>query len=415
MNKEINKEEIDNSVARYEFKRKLEELHSVKGSATELVSLYIPPTRQISDVAKYLRNEYAQSTNIKSRTTRKNVLWAIESLLAKLKYFKSPPENGIAFFVGTRKIQAHQTEPISITIIPPEPITTFYYRCGSTFFTAPLDEMTVEKDIYGLLVIDRKEATIGFLKGKRILTVTNKQSLVPSKHGKGGQSQRRFERLIEIAADEFFSKMASIAESTFLAEKKLKGILVGGPGATKEYFVRQNYLHHELQRKIIYPLFDIGYTDEYGLKELVAKSKDVLVHLSIVREKNIMQKFLKEITKSEGLACYGESDVLNALSEGALSVLLISEKIQKKMITFKCNTCNYVKNIITTKEIDNLTCDKCTYVKMELVKKKDLITHLYDVASKVGTEVMFISDETEEGNALLTTFGGIAGILRYRM
>ena len=53
--------------ARYEFKRKLEELRNIRGSATQLISLYIPPGRQIHEVVGQLRSEYSQAQNIKSK------------------------------------------------------------------------------------------------------------------------------------------------------------------------------------------------------------------------------------------------------------------------------------------------------------------------------------------------------------
>ena len=76
--------------ARYDFKRDLEELRDLSGRGTELISLYVPPTRQISDVMAYLRNEYSQSSNIKSKSTRKNVMAAIESIMSRLKTYKKP-------------------------------------------------------------------------------------------------------------------------------------------------------------------------------------------------------------------------------------------------------------------------------------------------------------------------------------
>ncbi|PJB21725.1 MAG: peptide chain release factor 1, partial [Euryarchaeota archaeon CG_4_9_14_3_um_filter_38_12] len=163
-------------LAKYEFKRKLEELRSAKGRATELVSLHIPPSKQISDAVAYLRNEYAQSSNIKSKSTRKNVMWAIDSLMGKLKCFRKPPENGVVLFVGHKSAAGDKTEAVSYVIEPPEPITTFLYRCDSSFYLEPLEEMTKEKECYGLIVIDRKEATIGMLRGKRIETIKNVQS-----------------------------------------------------------------------------------------------------------------------------------------------------------------------------------------------------------------------------------------------
>ena len=252
---------------KYEFRRSLEEVKKLQGRGTELISLYIPPTRQISDVANYLKGEYSQSSNIKSASTRKNVQGAISSILSRLKNFKQPPENGLVFFVGHRAIGADQTNMIQFCLEPPDPVPTFIYRCDSAFFTEPIEAMLTTKESYGLIVIDRGEATIGFLHGKRIVSVKNIQSLVPSKHGRGGQSARRFERSIEIAAHEYYKKVAGIANEAFLSQKNLKGVLIGGPGPTKDFFAKSEYLHYELQKKIV-DTFDVGYTDEYGLKEL---------------------------------------------------------------------------------------------------------------------------------------------------
>jgi len=40
-----------------------------------------------------------------------------------------------------------------------------------------------------------------------------------SKHGRGGQSARRFERLIEIAAHEYYKKVADVVNESFLSER----------------------------------------------------------------------------------------------------------------------------------------------------------------------------------------------------
>ena len=235
-------------------------------------------------------------------------MWAIESLMGRVRQFKEPPSNGAAFFVGSKAIGADKSEPVTFIVEPPEPLNTYLYRCDSSFFLDPLLAMVHEPDTWGLIVIDRAEATLGLLRGKRIETLRNKQSLVPSKHGRGGQSAHRFERLIEHAAHEFFVRVGEIANELFLPRKEtLKGVLLGGPGATKEYFYKESYLHYELQQKVVQPLFDTGYTDEYGLKELVEKATQTLHGLEITEEKKIIQRLLNEIRKAEtGLAAYGE-------------------------------------------------------------------------------------------------------------
>jgi len=399
---------------KYEFRRSLEEVRKLSGRGTELISLYVPPSRQISDVSNYLRSEYSQSSNIKSASTRKNVQAAISSILSRLKNFKAPPENGLVFFVGHRSIGADQTNMVQFVLEPPEPVPTFIYRCDSQFFTEPIEGMLETKDNYGLIVIDRSEATIGMLHGKRIVPIKNMQSLVPSKHGRGGQSARRFERLIEIAAHEYYKKVADVANEAFLSDKDLKGILVGGPGPTKDFFVKSEYLHYELQKKII-DTFDTGYTDEYGLKELIEKSRERMKDLDLMREKDLMQRLFEEIRKPDGgLSIYGEEQVKNALTIGAVDTLIISEDLRRVRLSLTCPSCGTNKETMAKDSTEDVKCDKCgAIMKVDVVD--DLVGDLHKFADANNTKVEFISGESEEGGLLLKAFGGVAGILRFRV
>lgn len=399
---------------KYEFRRSLEEVRKLSGRGTELISLYVPPSRQISDVSNYLRNEYSQSSNIKSASTRKNVQAAISSILSRLKNFKAPPENGLVFFVGHRSVGADQTDMVQFVLEPPEPVPTFIYRCDSQFFTEPIEGMLETKEKYGLIVIDRSEATIGMLNGKRIVPVKNMQSLVPSKHGRGGQSARRFERLIEIAAHEYYKRVADVANEAFLTEKDLKGILVGGPGPTKDFFVKSEYLHYELQKKII-DTFDTGYTDEYGLKELIEKSRERMKDLDLMREKNLMQRLFEEIRKPDGgLSIYGEEQVKNALLIGAVDTLIVSEDLRRVKLGLSCPSCGAKKEAMAKDSTEEVRCDKCGAI-MKVDGIDDLVGDLHKLADANNTKVEFISGESEEGGLLLKAFGGVAGILRFRV
>jgi len=399
---------------RYEFRRSLEEVRKLSGRGTELISLYVPPTRQISDVAGYLKSEYSQSSNIKSASTRKNVQAAISSILARLKNFKQPPENGLVFFVGHRSVGADQTDMIQFVLEPPDPVPTFIYRCDSKFFTEPIEGMLEEKETYGLLVIDRSEATIGLLHGKRIIPIKNINSLVPSKHGRGGQSARRFERLIEIAAHEYYKKVADVINESLLNRQDLKGVLVGGPGPTKEFFVKSEYLHYELQKKII-DTFDTGYTDEYGLKELVEKAREALKGIDLMREKDLMQRLLEEIRKPNGgLSMYGEDQVKNALMIGAVDTLILSEDLRRVRLKLTCPSCGAKKEAMAKDSTEDIKCDKCSAI-MKVDEVDDLVGELHKLADANNTKVEFVSGESEEGQMLLKAFGGLAGILRFRV
>ena len=400
---------------KYKFRRALEQIEQAAGRGTELVSVYVPPNRPIFEVSNYLRGEYSQSSNIKSQTTRKHVQQAIESSVSRLKTYKEPPPNGLVVFTGHRQIGADQTEMVAYVIEPPEPVSSFLYRCDSKFYTEPLHEMLEEKDVYGLLVIDRSEATVGLLRGKRIEVLKNMQSLVPSKHRMGGQSARRFERLIEIAAHEWYEKVAGVMEDAFLNRPELQGIIIGGPGYTKEYFATQDYLHHELRKTVLTPFLDTGYTDEYGLRELVEKSKDLLRGLDLMREKDLVAKLMEEIRKeSGGLAAYGEDQVRYALTLGAVDTLLLSEGIRKLRVKLTCANGDWEGEKTVADEATIPACPQ-DGGPLQVVETRDIIEELSTLAGASGTKVELISNESEEGQLLLRAFGGIAAILRYRV
>lgn len=401
----------------HKLKKELEVLESKKGRGTELVSLYIPPEKNLNDVMSQMREEYSQASNIKSARTRKNVQSALEVIMQRLKLIKSVPKNGLVLLVGT--IPRGIKDRIEVYMLePPEKIMTYTYHCDSQFLLQPIKEMLEEKGTYGLLVLDRGEATVGLLKGKRIEIVRRINSTVPSKHGRGGQSQRRFERLIEIAAHEYFKRIGEHASEIFLNTPDLRGVLIGGPGPTKEFFVNEGYLHIEVQQKII-DTVDISYTNDYGIRELVAKASETFKDLEVTKEKNLVQRFMREVVKDAGLAAYGEEEVKKYLKIGAVETVLISEDVESFRTSISCSNCGYT----TTKTVHDLktyetkisseACPKCGESSLGIDEFTSTLDEFQELAEATGAKVEVISTETEEGQQL-KAFGGIAAILRFR-
>jgi peptide chain release factor subunit 1 len=415
--------DMDDARKRYDFKKTLEKLQSQQGDGTELITLYIPPDKQIFDVTNQLKDEFGQCANIKSKQTRTNVQSAISSILSRLKYYKRPPAKGLAVFCGTVKLYGDRTDLQCTIIEPPEPLNLYMYRCSSNFELDPLKQMLEEKYVYGLLVLDRREAYWGFLRGNRIEPVGGATSTVPGKMRKGGQSAARFGRLREIAINEFYTKVGERSSAIFLAEKdffeRFKGVLIGGPSPTKEEFEAGSFLHHEIQKKIV-GLFDVAYTNEDGLAELVDAAKDALKGMGVVKEKEFMQRFLKELVKDAGLAAYGEESIRKNLEIGAVDTLLLSANLRKSRLRVKCQSCDYIHERTinvepgkTVRDIDLGSCPKCT-APIILEEETDIIDELAKLADASSARVEIISDDFEEGSILYTAFGGIAAILRYR-
>jgi len=402
---------------RYEFKRLLDGLRSKKGRGTELISLYIPPDKQISDVTSQLREEYGQASNIKSRVTRLSVQGSLESAMSRLKLIPKPPENGVVLFIGSVDIGANRTELFSAALEPPDPIVTYRYHCDSSFYLEPLEEMLADKRTFGLIVLDRREAAIGLLKGKYIESLKTLTSTVPGKQRKGGQSSHRFQQLRLIAIHDFYKRIGESANDAFLPidPKDLEGILIGGPSPTKEEFVEGGFLHHELQRKVLAAL-DVSYTDESGLYELVDTAQEQLADLEVTQDKEIMRRFMKELVSDKGLAAYGEKEVRHNLELGAVDVLLLSEDLRKTRAKIVCTnrSCDYTDSQTRSGSSEPVgTCLKCSS-PLTIEEEVDIVSDLSKLAELSGAEVKIISTEFEEGAQLFRAFGGIAAILRYK-
>lgn len=405
------------SARRLRLKLALEELREMKGFGTELVTLIIPPDRQVSDARQMLQNEHGQAANIKSKGTRKNVQGAIESALSTLSRYKNAGEFGIAIFVGSIIIGNNKNRMISVVIEdPPEPLLSFRYRCDSKFELTQLEEMLIDKKSYGLFVIDRSEAAYGIASGKRIHVQEHLVSNIMGKHRQGGQSAQRFERLIEEAAHNFFKRATEHANAYWLPHlENIQAIIIGGPGATKDFVVKNDYFHHEIVKKIAKTHFDVGYSNESGVRELVENAGAMMGEIELDAERQTMNRFLEELIRPHPKATYGEMMVKRALDEGAVDKLLFSEGLNAKDLKVHCKKCKHEWDQRVKKASEDISCPECAASgeAMRVLETVSVFDTLSKNAEASNTEVIIISTDTEEGSQLMLGFGGLAAILRY--
>ena len=398
----------------FKLEHLLRELKKKEGRGTELISLYIPAGRPISDVMSVLRQEYSTAQNIKDRTTRHHVLEALTSIMQRLKLLPKTPPNGLIVFCGYVASDVPGKERMEVHLIePPERLRTWLYRCDSVFHVEILEEMIKERDTYGLIVLDRSEAVFGILRGRSIRILKRITSGVPGKHRAGGQSARRFERVIEQLVHEFYKRIGEYANRLFLELQDLKGVIIGGPGPTKEEFVKGDYLHYELKDKIL-GVVDTGYSGEEGIYELVKRSVDIVKGVRLFEEKKVFQEFMHHIARDTGLATYGEKEVRLALQMAAVDKLLLSEQLNKYHVKAKCPNCTYKFELTIEGEVSVVKCPKCGF-QADIEFKEHIIEELGRMAKDTGAKVFILSDETEEGKILRRTFGGVAAVLRFRI
>ena len=318
------------TIDKIELEEILEKLQDFRGRQTELISVYIPAGFDVNSVQRQLETEKGTAKNIKSTATRKNVSDALDKIVRYLKTLKKTPKNGLAIFAGNVSQSEGQSDLQLWDIEPHLPLKSRLYRCDKEFVLEPLKEMLKVKEVFGLLVMDRKEATLGLLEGKRIETLQKMTSGIPSKVRAGGQSSQRFHRITEGLTKTFYNRIAEQMKKIFFEMPKLKGILVGGPIPTKDEFIDGNYLVTKLREKVI-GVRDIGDANESGLKELVEKSRDLLAEQEIIHEKKLLDKFFETLGERPERVVYNEEGIRKAIQYGAVEILILSKKLDKNL------------------------------------------------------------------------------------
>jgi len=359
-----------NEKQKLELEELLEELESYRGRHTELITVLVPAGATLTQTTKQLEEEKGTATNIKSTSTRKNVINALEKAIRKLKEIGRTPPNGLAVFSGNVSSTEGKEDLQVWAIEPPKKLKVKIYRCDQTFVLDPLKEMLENEEVYGLLVIERNEASIGELDGKQIKLLQHMTSGIPGKTRAGGQSSQRFHRIRESMAKEFFKRVAEAMKKHFFDNKKLKGILVGGPIPTKEEFLEQGGLVTALKEKVI-AVKDLGGTEMHGLQELVGLSQDVLAEQEITKQKKILDEFFEKLGKDPDRVSYGTAEVEDRLSRGAVDKLIISKSLDRKEI----------------KRLEKL-------------------------AAATSSEVHIVSKETAQG-VQFDSLGGVGAVLRF--
>lgn len=360
----------------WKMKKLLRNLRDSRGNGTSMISIIVPPKDQISRVSKMLTDEYGTASNIKSRVNRLSVLGAITSAQSKLKQYTKTPPNGLGVFVGTVLLDQNKEKKISVGVEPIRPVNTSLYMCDSRFHVDELLQLFEDELKYGFIVMDGHTTVFATLQGnvKDIL----QQIFVdlPKKHGRGGQSSVRFARLRIEKRNAYVKKVSEIATSLFLTNNvmNVEGLMLGGQSDLK------NELMQALDNRIrVIKTVDTNYGGEEGLNQAIELCEDVLKDVKLSKEKKAIQAFLNEINTDSGKFCFTMRETMQCLEMGAVETLIVYE------------------NLADARDGEPFV---------------DWIAENY---KSFGCSLVFVSDKSSEGTQFIEGFGGIGGVLRYRV
>lgn len=413
----------DSNVEKWKVKRLIKSLESVRGNGTSMISLMIPPKDPICRAAKLLAEELGTASNIKSRVNQKSVISAILSVQQRLKLYSRVPANGLVIYCGTINTEEGKEKMVNIDFEPFKPIRAPMYLCDSRFHTEILSDMLKDDSRFGFIVMDGNGALFGVLSGSSREVVHKFSVELPKKHGRGGQSALRFARLRLEKRHNYVRKVAETAHSVFIQQASagggnavnVEGIILAGSADFKNELSTSELLDKRLQCKIM-KIVDISYGGEAGFNQAIQLSSEVLANVNFIKEKELIGRYFDEIYQDTGKYSFGVSDTLQALEMGAVGELIVYEGLNITRYVMKDNEETIIRNLTPEQETDPVHFhDKDTGRKLEILESVPLLDWIVESYTSFGAQLHFVSDRSQEGSQFVKGFGGIGGILRYKV
>jgi peptide chain release factor subunit 1 len=298
------------------------------------------------------------------------------------------------------------------------------YLCDNKFHCEDLQELLEGDDVYGFLIMDGNGSLYGSVSGSHRQVLHKFSVELPKKHGRGGQSALRFARLRLEKRHNYLRKVAEIATQVFVGgagntnKVNIAGLIVAGSAEFKNDLTNSDLFDPRLLAVLIPPLLDVSYGGENGFNQAVAMSSETLSNVKFIKEKKLITKFLEEVSQDTGKYCFGIKDTMQGLDMGAVETLIVWEELSIKRIEIK-NPHSGTTNVefVTPEEEKNDKLYRCqeTGVELDVVSNVLFVEWIVETYKNYGTKLEFVTDRSQEGNQFCKGFGGIGGLMRYKV
>lgn len=154
-----------------------------------------------------------------------------------------------------------------------------------------------------------------------------------------------------------------------------------------------------------------------------------------MQEKKLIQKYFDEISQDTNKYCFGIDDTLRALELGAVETLIVWENLDAtRYVLRNAAGGKACLRLIVMMMIPNSTLeeiiihsngpekdrekfvDKSTGLEMEqAAEPQSLLEWFAEKYKDFGTNLEFVTNRSQEGAQFVKGFGGIGGLLRYKV
>jgi peptide chain release factor subunit 1 len=408
----------DKNIEQWKIRRLIKSLEEARGNGTSMISLILPPKDDVARANKMLGDEFGTAQNIKSRVNRLSVLSAIKSTQERLKLYHRVPPNGLVVYCGTIITEDNKEKKVTIDFEPFKPINTSLYLCDNKFHTEALQALLQSDDKFGFIIMDGNGTLFGTLQGNTREIIHKISVELPKKHGRGGQSAMRFARLRLEKRHNYVVKVAELANQLYLANDKVtcSGLVLAGSADFKNVLSANDVFDGRLQAKIL-TIVDIAYGGENGFNQAIELAAPVLGNVKFIAEKKLIGQYFDEIAQDSGRYCFGIDDTLKGLEMGAVETLLCWEELPTMRLVLQnpADQKEHVK-ILSPEEMENDSHYKDLEGNvLELKEKKTLVEWLCEEYKNFGAALEFVTNKSTEGSQFCRGFGGLGGLLRYKV
>jgi len=328
------------------------------------------------------------------------------------------PTKGLVIYCGTIITAEGKDKKISIDFEPFKPINTSLYLCDNKFHTEALKELLESDEKFGFIIMDGNGSLFGTLAGNT-RTVLHKFCVdLPKKHGRGGQSALRFARLRLEKRHNYVRKVAEMATQFFITNDKpnVSGLVLAGSAEFKSKLNASDLFDQRLAA-IVTKIVDVSYGGENGFNQAIELASDSLKNVKFIREKKMLAKYFSEISRDTGKYCFGVKDTLHALDLGAVKDLIVWENLDVTRYLFRHPTTNVEKvaHLNDLQQKDPTHFNDSEGVEYDIIEQTALLEWLANHFKDFGAKLNFVTNKSQEGSQFCKGFGGIGGMLRYKV